>query len=70
VVKLFLGKGVAEAIDERLVLEAKRLILFSSMNIKEIAFELGYEEHSYFSKVFKRVTGLIPSSFRDRMTCA
>jgi AraC-like DNA-binding protein/mannose-6-phosphate isomerase-like protein (cupin superfamily) len=68
VVKLFLGKGVAEAIDERLVLEAKRLILFSSMNIKEIAFELGYDEHSYFSKVFKRVTGLIPSSFRDRMT--
>ena len=65
VVQLFLGKGVAEAIDDRLIIEAKRLILFSGLNIKEIAFDLGFEEHSYFSKVFKRIAGIAPRSFRQ-----
>lgn len=70
VVRLFSGKGVAEAIDERLVLEAKRLILFSDMSIKEIAFDLGFREHSYFSKVFKKMTGLTPVSFRESASVA
>jgi len=69
-VRVFLGKGVAEAIDERLVLEAKRLMLFSEMNIKEISFDLGYKEHSYFSKVFKKITGLTPVSFRVKAAAA
>jgi AraC-like DNA-binding protein/mannose-6-phosphate isomerase-like protein (cupin superfamily) len=67
VVKLFTGQNVARAIDERLVLEAKRLILFSDMNIKEIAFGLGFAEHSYFSKVFKKITGSTPAAFRKKL---
>jgi AraC family transcriptional regulator, transcriptional activator of pobA len=66
VVKLFTGQNVARAIDERLVLEAKRLILFSDMSIKEIAFGLGFAEHSYFSKVFKKITGGTPAAFRKK----
>jgi len=68
VVKLFLGKSVAEAIDERLMLEARRLILFSDMAIKEIAFDLGYEGHSYFTKVFKKIVGATPISLRARLS--
>ncbi len=64
IVRAFLGKSAAEAIDERRILEAKRLILFSEMSIKEIAFDLGYEEHSYFTKVFKKFTGLTPTAFK------
>ncbi len=64
IVKAFLGKTAAEAIEERRILEAKRLILYSDMNIKEIAFDLGYEEHSYFTRVFRRFTGLTPSAFK------
>ncbi|GFO61039.1 4-hydroxyphenylacetate catabolism regulatory protein HpaA [Geomonas silvestris] len=70
VVKLYTGKHVSIVIDDRLITEAKRLILFSELSIKEIAFELGFEEHSYFSKVFKKVTGLTPSEFKQRRTAA
>lgn len=64
-VRPLLGRSAAEAIDGRRLLEAKRLILFSGLNIKEIAFELGYDEHSYFTRVFKKVNGLTPSEFRQ-----
>lgn len=64
IVKLYTGRYVSDVIDDRLIAEAKRLILFSDLTIKEIAFELGFEEHSYFSKVFKKITGKTPSSFK------
>lgn len=65
-VRPILGKTATEVIDERRILEAKRLILFSGLSIKEIAFELGYEEHSYFTKVFKKITGCTPSEFKQQ----
>lgn len=64
IVKLYTGRYVSDVIDDRLIAEAKRLILFSDLTIKEIAFELGFEEHSYFSKVFKKLTGKSPSNFK------
>lgn len=70
VVKLYTGKYVSTVIDERLVTEAKRLILYSDLTIKGIAFELGFAEHSYFSKVFKRVTGYTPSDFKQQSSPA
>ena len=70
VVKLYTGRYVSAVIDERLVTEAKRLLLFSNRTVKEIAFELGFEEHSYFTKVFKKHTGLSPSDFKRSSTSA
>ncbi|MDD2541226.1 MAG: helix-turn-helix transcriptional regulator [Desulfuromonadaceae bacterium] len=70
VVKLYTGKYVSDVIDERQITEAKRLILFSTRTIKEIAFELGFEEHSYFSKVFKKLTGSSPSDFKNNSLSA
>lgn len=64
IVKLYTGKYISDVIDDRLIAEAKRLILFSDLTIKEIAFELGFEEHSYFTKVFKKLTGKTPSGFK------
>lgn len=51
-------------INERLLLEAKRLLLFSDKTAEEIAYELGYNEGAHFSKFFKSHTGLPPVSFR------
>jgi AraC-like DNA-binding protein len=65
IVRLYTGRYVSEVIDERLITEAKRMILFSDRTIKEIAFELGFEEHSYFSKVFKKLTGKAPVEFKS-----
>ncbi|MDD2270741.1 MAG: helix-turn-helix transcriptional regulator [Desulfuromonadaceae bacterium] len=64
VVKLYTGEYTSDVIDGRLIVEAKRLLLFSNLTIKEIAFELGFEEHSYFTKVFKKLTGKTPSDFK------
>ncbi len=53
-------------INDRITLEAKRLLRFSNMMTKEIAEYLGFEDPSYFVKFFKRQTGFLPSSFRDQ----
>ncbi|MBQ0049309.1 MAG: AraC family transcriptional regulator [Bacteroidales bacterium] len=52
-------------INDRIILEAKRMVRYSTMMIKEIAFELGYDDPSYFVKLFKRQTGHLPSDFRE-----
>lgn len=51
-------------INDRIILEAKRQLKHSSLQIKEIAFQLGFEDPSYFVKFFKRETGTLPSKFR------
>lgn len=53
-------------INERIVLEAKRQLLHSSLKVKEIAFQLGFEDPSYFVKFFKRHVGCLPAEFRER----
>ncbi len=55
-------------INDRIILEAKRMVRYTGMMIKEIAFELGYEDPSYFVKFFKRQTGSLPSDFREQDT--
>lgn len=52
-------------INDRIVLEAKRMVRYTNMMIKEIALELGFEDTSYFVKFFKRQTGYLPSDFRE-----
>ena len=59
------GKAPLSFINDRIILEAKRLLRFTDMMIKEIAFRLGYDDPSYFVKFFKRETGTLPSEFRE-----
>lgn len=55
-----------KAINERIMLEAKRLLLFSSKNADEIGYELGYREAAHFSKFFKSHAGLPPAQFKEQ----
>ncbi|WP_447640203.1 MULTISPECIES: helix-turn-helix domain-containing protein [Chitinophagaceae] len=57
------GKSASHIILDRVVLEAKRMLVNSSKSLGEIADELGYEDYAYFSKVFKKNTGVTPSRF-------
>lgn len=57
-----------EIINNRIFLEAKRLLVYSDKNINEIGFELGFEDPSYFVKFFKRHMKISPSDFRKTMT--
>ena len=51
-------------INDRIIAEAKRLLLHSSLSAEEIGYELGYREPSHFSKFFKKHVGVSPLSFR------
>lgn len=51
-------------IHQRIATEAKRLLQNKKLNIKEITFELGFTDNSYFSIFFKNQTGMTPSEFR------
>lgn len=53
-----------EVIKNRIILEAKRLLVHTAMTAKEIAYELGYDDPAYFSRLFLIKTGDSPSGFR------
>lgn len=59
-----LDKSPKELIDERVMLEAKRLLSYTHTSIKEIAYELGFEEPTNFIKYFRKHTAETPSDFR------
>lgn len=62
-----LDKTPKQIIDERIVLEAKRLLAHSSQSIKEIAYEFNYEEPTNFIKYFRKHTNTTPSEFRENI---
>lgn len=64
IVKKETGKTTSDFIDHICILEAKVLLLQTNSSISQIAYELGYEDTSYFSRFFKRYTDTSPSSFR------
>lgn len=61
---LVLGKSPKEIIDERVVLEAKRLLAHTSNSIKEVGFELGFDEPTNFIKYFKKHVSKTPIEFK------
>jgi AraC family transcriptional activator of pobA len=60
-----LGMQAGEVIRDRIVLEAKRLLVNAEMDIKEIAYQLHFTDNSHFSKFFKKHTTLAPEEFRN-----
>ncbi len=58
-------KTVSEIIQERMVLEAKRLLIHSGLNIAEISYKLGFKDNSYFGRYFKKAVGVTPKNFRS-----
>lgn len=59
------GSVAGDLLRERVLLEAKRLLLHSQLGIAEIAYHLGYEDPSYFARTFRREVGTSPADFRD-----
>ena len=51
-------------LDQRRLLEAKRLLSFSELSIKEVAFKLGFDEPTNFNKFFRKHADLSPGDFR------
>jgi len=64
IVKDTYGKTLSSLISDRIIIEAKRELYLTGKAIKEIAFELGYEDEYYFSRFFKNKTGISPKNYR------
>lgn len=59
------GSPVSYWITNEVLLEARRLLYYSELNVKEIAHAVGYEDHTYFSRIFKQNAGKTPLAFRQ-----
>ena len=65
VVKEQSGRPAIKHIHERLVLEARRLLVHTGTSLKEITVDLGFSDASYFTRFFKRETGVTPANYRN-----
>ncbi|MFR1816001.1 helix-turn-helix domain-containing protein [Dysgonomonas capnocytophagoides] len=65
VCKALSGKTTKQFIQERLILEIKKEIKLGTKNLKEIAFELGFNESAYLTRFFKQQTSISPSEFKE-----
>jgi AraC family transcriptional activator of pobA len=64
---IFNQKTPSQIIQERIMVEAKRLLLYTDRSIKDITFELGFEDLSYFSHFFRKNAQVSPSDFRNAL---
>ncbi|SHG00922.1 transcriptional regulator, AraC family [Flavobacterium segetis] len=62
--KKFGKKSPLQVIQDRKILEARRLLQYSDKSIKEIAYEIGYEDIQTFSRFFKKIEGISPSNYK------
>ena len=58
------GQSTTYWILEEILLEAKRLLIVSDLTVKEIGYALGYENYTYFNRMFHKRTGMTPLQFR------
>ncbi len=63
IVKSCIGKTSTQLISERIILEAKRMLIYSKLNVTQIGEELGYFDNSYFVRFFKKNVGITPFAF-------
>lgn len=61
-----LGKTAKMVIDDHVGIEARRMIAFTSLSIKEIGFELGFSQTTHFIKYFTKHAGVSPATFRQQ----
>ncbi len=64
------GQSALELVHERLVLEARRNLVYTSMSVSQVSYALGFADPAYFTRFFKRRTGLSPRAFRARASAA
>ncbi|RAJ85845.1 AraC-like DNA-binding protein [Chitinophaga dinghuensis] len=62
-----LGKSAGEVIRDRVLLEAKRLLVNADTPISNIAYQLNFADNSYFTKFFRKYAGVTPEEFRKNI---
>lgn len=57
--------GLKKILTDRLMQEARKLLMSSDLSVSEISYKMNFDDNSYFNKVFKKQTGLTPLRFRE-----
>lgn len=65
ITKTHFNKTLTDLISERIIIEAKRELYLTDKAVKEIAFELGYDDEYYFSRFFKNKADISPQAYRE-----
>ncbi|GAB4029983.1 helix-turn-helix domain-containing protein [Spirosoma gilvum] len=65
--KKVVGKTASQLLHERLVIEAQRLLTHTTQSVKEIGFQLGFDDPSYFVRFFKKHASQTPAEFRQSL---
>jgi AraC family transcriptional activator of pobA len=63
----FIQRSALDLIHARIMLEAKRNLVYTSLTIKTVAEMLGFADPAYFTRFFKRQAGLSPKGFRQQL---
>ncbi|MBP1991070.1 AraC family transcriptional regulator [Paenibacillus eucommiae] len=61
------GYSLNEYVNRLKISEAKKLLTYTSLQIKDIAYKLGFDDAAYFSRLFKKFTGISPNKFREKL---
>ena len=64
-IKRYTGLSTSQYITSHLILLAKRQLLYTSLSVKEISQQLGFEDSNYFTRLFRRKVGVTPTRFRS-----
>lgn len=64
-VKVYYKKSFKKLLTERIIIEAKRELYLTNKTVKEIAYEMGYNDEYYFSRLFKKNTNISPQLYRN-----
>lgn len=62
------GRNALQIIHERLIIEARRSLIYTALRVSEVAYELGFSDPAYFTRFFRRHTGHSPREFRQLNT--
>jgi AraC-like DNA-binding protein len=65
ITKNHFNKTLTNLINERIIIEAKRELYLTSKSIKQVAYELGYDDEYYFSRFFKKNVNIPPQVYRE-----
>jgi AraC family transcriptional activator of pobA len=65
VCRAFANKGALEIVQERMLLAARRHLIYTDASVEAIAYGLGFQDPAYFSRFFKRLAGMAPGQFRQ-----
>jgi AraC family transcriptional activator of pobA len=65
-----LGHGALAVLHDRIVLEARRELAYTTLSVKQIALDLGFADAGYFTRFFLREAGQTPSAWREAAAAA